>query len=84
MLSGFTYEGAKITFQALELGALDFVPKPSTSVSINIKEIQKQLASIYPNKSLELTSEPIVKKSNINDISYIPDIPIVAKQTVHL
>jgi DNA (cytosine-5)-methyltransferase 1 len=48
------------------------------------KEIQKQLVSIYPNKSLELTSEPITDKSNINDISYIPDIPIVAKQTVHL
>ena len=47
-------------------------------------EIQKQLASISPNKSLELTSKPIVEKSNINDISYIPDIPIVAKQTVHL
>ena len=48
------------------------------------KEIQKQLASIYPNKSLELTSEPIVEKSNIYDITHIPDTSIVAKQTVHL
>ena len=48
------------------------------------KEIQKQLANIYPNKSLELTSEPVIEKSNINDIAYIPDIPIVSKQTVHL
>jgi len=48
------------------------------------KEIQKQLANIYPNKSLELTSEPVIEKSNINDVAYIPDIPIVTKQMVHL
>ena len=28
MLSGVTNEGAKITFRALELGAVDFIPKP--------------------------------------------------------
>ncbi len=48
------------------------------------KEIQKQLANIYSNKSLELTSEPIFEKLNINDLTYIPDIPIIVKQTVHL
>jgi len=43
-----------------------------------------QLLKQIDNKSLELTSEPIVEKSNINDITYIPETPIVAKQTVHL
>jgi len=44
----------------------------------------KLLQKYYDNKSLEPTSEPITEKSNINDISYITDIPITAKQTVHL
>ncbi|MEN4052552.1 MULTISPECIES: DNA cytosine methyltransferase [Sulfurimonas] len=48
------------------------------------KEIQKQLLSIYPNKSLEIIGEPISQNSNINDILYIPDISKSTKQTVHL
>ena len=40
------------------------------------KEIQMQLANIYPNKNLELTSEYIVEKSNINDKTYISNISV--------
>lgn len=51
---------------------------------LNINELLLYLSKNSYNKSLELTSEPIVEESNIHDIVYIPDIPIVAKQTVHL
>jgi len=40
------------------------------------KEIQKQLQSIYSNKSLELINKPIAENSNINDVLYIQDILI--------
>jgi len=51
---------------------------------LNIYELLSYIGKDSYNKSLELTSEPVVEKSNINDITYIPDIPMVAKQTVHL
>jgi two-component system chemotaxis response regulator CheB len=43
MLSVLTREGAQATFKALELGAYDFVPKPSTELNTSIKEIQSEL-----------------------------------------
>ena len=53
---------------------------PYFRILIKNKRIQTKMH----NKTLELTSEPVVEKSNINDITYIPDIPMVVKQTVHL
>ena len=39
MLSVLTQHGAEATFKALELGAIDFVPKPSSSNHFNPKDI---------------------------------------------
>lgn len=36
MLSALTQEGSDVTIQALERGALDFIPKPSGSISLDI------------------------------------------------
>jgi len=36
MVSSLTQEGALATFEALELGAVDFVPKPSGTISMDI------------------------------------------------
>jgi two-component system chemotaxis response regulator CheB len=36
MVSSLTQEGALATFEALELGAVDFVPKPSGTISVDI------------------------------------------------
>lgn len=41
MLSSLTQHGARATFQCLELGALDFIPKPTSQDSI--KDIEDQL-----------------------------------------
>lgn len=43
MLSSLTQEGADTTFEALELGAFDFVAKPSGTVSRDIDIVKKEL-----------------------------------------
>lgn len=43
MLSSLTQEGALATFEALELGAFDYVAKPSGTVSGNLYKVGKEL-----------------------------------------
>ncbi|MFQ3611060.1 MAG: chemotaxis response regulator protein-glutamate methylesterase [Fimbriimonadales bacterium] len=43
MLSSLTTEGAEVTLKALELGAVDFVAKPSGSISLDIYKISSQI-----------------------------------------
>lgn len=45
MISSLTQEGAITTFEALELGAFDYVPKPSGTISLDIKEYSKEIIS---------------------------------------
>ena len=43
MVSSVTQEGAETTMKALALGCVDFIGKPSGSISLNIKDIGKEL-----------------------------------------
>ncbi len=43
MLSSLTREGAEKTLKALELGAVDFIPKPSGQISLDIAKIQADM-----------------------------------------
>jgi two-component system chemotaxis response regulator CheB len=43
MVSALTDEGAQVTLQALELGAIDFVTKPAGPVSLEIDEMRPML-----------------------------------------
>ncbi len=45
MLSSLTLEGAKITLKALEIGAIDFVPKPTVSGENGLSETLELLTS---------------------------------------
>jgi two-component system chemotaxis response regulator CheB len=45
MVSSLTEKGAEATLRALELGAVDFVPKPDGTVSLSIDRIAAQLVS---------------------------------------
>ncbi len=45
MVSSLTSEGAKITFDALELGAVDFIPKQHSFVSLDIVKIKADLVA---------------------------------------
>ncbi len=43
MISSLTQEGALITFEALELGAFDYIPKPGGTISLNIREVEDMI-----------------------------------------
>lgn len=45
MLSSLTKEGADKTFESMELGAVDFIAKPSGSISLNIREKEAEIIS---------------------------------------
>ncbi len=45
MLSVLTQHGAEATFKALDIGAVDFVPKPSSVLSLSVDEIGELLIS---------------------------------------
>ncbi len=56
MVSSLTTEGAEATIQALEYGAVDFIPKEMSFVSVNIvnirEELIKKIKAIVKQKSL--------------------------------
>ncbi|MZP30553.1 chemotaxis-specific protein-glutamate methyltransferase CheB [Heliobacterium undosum] len=43
MLSSLTQQGADATMQALQKGAVDFVPKPSGAISLDIHKVRQEL-----------------------------------------
>ncbi len=45
MLSSLTREGADKTLESMEFGAVDFIPKPSGSISLNIQDIEDEIIS---------------------------------------
>jgi two-component system chemotaxis response regulator CheB len=45
MVSSLTNEGALATFEALNLGAVDYIPKPGGTISLSIDRISQQLVS---------------------------------------
>lgn len=66
MLSAYTREGATATIRALELGALDFIAKPSGEVSLDIYKLKDELiakiklvAKVDINRVMELASKQI-------------------------
>ncbi len=45
MVSSLTEEGALATFEALNLGAIDYIAKPGGTISLSIDKIQQELVS---------------------------------------
>lgn len=43
MVSSLTEKGATATFEALELGAVDYVLKPGGTLSLNIREVEREI-----------------------------------------
>jgi two-component system, chemotaxis family, protein-glutamate methylesterase/glutaminase len=61
MLSSLTEEGAKETIAALELGAVDFVRKPSGSISLDLFKVQEMLMEKLV-VAVSSRVQPIVKR----------------------
>lgn len=64
MLSSLTEEGAAETIRALELGAVDFICKPSGSISLDLYKVKQQLheklrAAVKANVRSTATAPPL-------------------------
>ncbi|MBF0543178.1 MAG: chemotaxis response regulator protein-glutamate methylesterase [Candidatus Riflebacteria bacterium] len=84
MLSGLTQQGARAAFQALELGAVDFIGKPGSGLSLNIFELKEQLltkirtaASSSPQPGKIFVSKEGFHHNNSNPGIFSPDRLIV-------
>ncbi|TAN44303.1 MAG: chemotaxis response regulator protein-glutamate methylesterase [Nitrospirae bacterium] len=68
MVSSLTTDGAKVTLDALDLGAVDFIPKNLSDLSINIVKIKEMLVDKIkqigrkgrPKKRLPVSPKPLV------------------------
>jgi two-component system chemotaxis response regulator CheB len=74
MFSAYTQKGAEITMKALELGALDFIPKPSGETSLNLYNFKDEIISkikmaatidlskrVFPKETLLSSKETAIK-----------------------
>lgn len=64
MLSSLTQEGADLTIKALELGAVDFITKPTSIFKINTEEIKAELI----DKVIGASKVSVSKVAKINRI----------------
>ncbi len=56
MVSSLTSDGAKVTLEAMELGALDFIPKNLSEMSVNILRVKEDLVKkvkLLANKKVQ-------------------------------
>jgi len=56
MVSSLTSDGAKVTLEAMELGALDFIPKNLSEMSVNILKVKEDLVKkvkLLANKKVQ-------------------------------
>ncbi|MFW6180226.1 MAG: protein-glutamate methylesterase/protein-glutamine glutaminase [Spirochaetota bacterium] len=93
VMSAFATRGAELTMQALELGAVDFIPKPSSSLSGGISDISRELVEKVKNAYTvtvrrletieEQKSESERKAGQVRrfDVSSVLDYEIVAMGT---
>ncbi len=78
MLSSVTQSGAKATLEALALGAVDFIPKPSGAISLDIEKIKDELLTKLKAAALAKVHPLKAKPQPIKTIG----IPPVKKQAV--
>ncbi len=72
MVSSLTTEGANVTLEALELGAVDFIPKNLSDLSINIVKIKEilleKIKQIGKKDALKvlLKKRPVIKEPDLS------------------
>ncbi|WP_404375818.1 chemotaxis-specific protein-glutamate methyltransferase CheB [Vreelandella aquamarina] len=73
MVSSLTEKGALATFEALELGAFDYVNKPGGTVSLNLRDVEQELqAKVRAAASQRQSIVTKVKKRQRHDVSEQP------------
>ncbi|RLA94478.1 MAG: chemotaxis response regulator protein-glutamate methylesterase, partial [Deltaproteobacteria bacterium] len=69
MLSSVSTKGAKLTLEALRLGAVDFMPKPTGSLVDNLRFIKKELVpKIFSAKNSNVQRFPENREKKTQDI----------------
>lgn len=64
MISGISTRGANVTIKALELGAIDFIPKPSGSnYATNLLQLKKDLGSVLRLVKIRLNTGAIKNRT---------------------
>jgi two-component system chemotaxis response regulator CheB len=81
MVSSITTDGAKATIDALNLGAVDFIPKELSYVSVNITKIKDDLITkvkqIVQSRSLQFRMQRIrASQSRIQRPASVPATPV--------
>ncbi len=73
MVSSLTSEGANVTLEAMELGALDFIPKNLSEMSVNILKVKEDLLKKVKLLAKKKLGRPVkrqaVKRPNISTLS---------------
>ena len=87
MVSSLTDDGAQVTLQALDLGAVDFVAKPAGPVSLEIDEMRPMLvetirtaARAKLRKSLRLRDRVRHRMDQGKSAAPLPSIPVVPRR----
>lgn len=64
MLSTLTQRGADATFKALDLGAVDYVPKPSGAISLDVRKVRDEVVEkVKAATRAKLTTHPHKKRA---------------------
>jgi len=67
MLSAYTQKGAETAVRALELGALDFIPKPSGEVSLDLYNFKDEIIAKVKTISKADVKSPFITKNFYRD-----------------
>ncbi len=66
MVSSLTQEGAEVTFEALALGAFDFVPKPGGTVSTQMGPVTRDMIKKIKQAGRSGTLEKLTRKNTLS------------------
>ena len=74
IVSSESREGAASTLRALELGAIDFVPKPSSGIDLDMKTVRDELT-----RKLKLAAKVRVVRTATRSKISVPSAPIFGR-----
>lgn len=84
VISAYTQNGAELTLKALELGALDFIPKPSGEISLDLYSFKNDIISkIKLVMAIDLGKVISISKVTVpaKDISSVNKIVVIGAST---
>ena len=77
MVSSLSKKDAELTFQALEIGAFDYVTKPQDAISVHITDISDDLIA----KVKAAFENPAAKPAKVNARPAVPSLPKTMRST---